>query len=237
MIEESIEDHLDQFCPKKEDVEKWDWESLKTLLKTQFNLEWDESFSDMGDQDELKKKLLDFIWQNYEQRKNEFGAEGFNDIQQNIFLSVLDSVWVEHLTYLEQLRRGIFLRAYGQKDPLIEFQKEAFRLFESMMLRTRDTFLEYIFHISIRAAEKVSSQPSMAKPVITQKENYSTSQAMTGGQEPESGKSSMSSGVVPLPGNGTAPNKVSAPISVEKIGRNDPCICGSGKKYKKCHGQ
>jgi preprotein translocase subunit SecA len=160
------------------------------------------------------------------------GAENFADLQRGVFLSILDSVWVEHLTYLEQLRKGIFLRAYGQKDPLIEFQKEGFRLFELMMIRVRDTFLEYIFHISEAAAEASKAQ-HQAKAMITEKADMTSMGKTSSTPAPENGRAS---GVIPMPGK-AAPVSPSAAIPVEKIGRNDDCPCGSGKKYKKCHGK
>jgi preprotein translocase subunit SecA len=224
MVEETVQDHIDQFAPKSEDVSKWDMESLKSWLKTNFGIEWTVALDDIPNQENLEDRIKESVAQGYAQRQAEIGADPFNEIQRSVFLSVLDSVWVENLTYLEQLRRGIFLRAYAQKDPLIEFQKEGFRLFESMMIRTRDTFLEYIFHISVKAAE--ASMEVKQPTQVTHKESVLDTSATP----------KAPGGVVPVPkapaGNGV---KAAQP-TVEKLGRNDPCFCGSGKKYKKCHG-
>jgi len=238
MIEESVEDKLLQLAPKSAQASSWDFPSIVAWLKTSYGVDADLGETDFLDWDGLFARAKEAALLAYEQRTASVGPEIFADLQRNVFLSVLDNVWVEHLTYLEQLRKGIFLRAYAQKDPLIEFQKEGYRLFEAMMIRTRDTFLEYIFHISVEA---VSQGPDAPPAMVTQKDE------LTGmGMEGDSNTSTatltappLRSGVVPMPSSAAArmPVKPAAePIVIDKIGRNDPCPCGSGKKYKKCHG-
>lgn len=225
MVEESIQDHLDQYTPKNAVVEKWDMESFRSWLKTNYGIDWTIPLDDIANHENLEDRVKEMVMSGYKERQKEIGDEPFNEIQRSVFLSVLDSVWVENLTYLEQLRRGIFLRAYAQKDPLIEFQKEGFRLFEAMMVRTRDTFLEYIFHISVKAAEARMEAAPAPQKIITQKESFPGSTEVV----QKTAEKEFSSGVVPVP-HADVP-------TVEKLGRNDPCFCGSGKKYKKCHGQ
>jgi preprotein translocase subunit SecA len=113
----------------------------------------------------------------------------------------------------------------GQKDPLIEFQKEGFRLFEAMMTRIRDTALEYVFHVSLKA---ITDDKPRATPMMTVKEEAPSLIA------PAAPPAPVTNGVLQVPRGNNVPK--SPPIAVEKIGRNDPCPCGSGKKYKKCHG-
>ncbi|MFN0118697.1 MAG: preprotein translocase subunit SecA [Elusimicrobiota bacterium] len=235
MILEAIEDRLLQVAPKNSDPDKWDSETLKAWLSTTFGVELNVDISEIKNEENLEDRVSELTALAFQERKTAFGQENFSGIQKAIFLSILDNVWVEHLTYIEQLRKGIFLRAYGQKDPLIEFKREAFRLFESMMIRVRDTYLEYIFHISPSIEEtRVQSAPVLK--MVTEKEELSHTLVHSPQAQAESHVKESTSGVVPLPNQGSGSVAKTMP-SVEKIGRNDPCFCGSGKKYKKCHGQ
>ncbi|OVE76129.1 preprotein translocase subunit SecA [bacterium F11] len=239
MLQESVEEHLDQMAPSKSDPEEWDITTLSSWLKTTFVTEWDVPPSDIHNKENLEDRVKEKIEQAKNSRIQELGQENFNELQKGVLLSILDSVWVEHLTYLEQLRRGIFLRAYAQKDPLIEFQKEGFRLFEAMMVRIRDTSIEYIFRMSAQAVSESMAESNREQrgptPMMAEKEEFEGVASLVEKKESNM-SSSRPSGVVPVPRGGNLPKK-SAPIKVEKIGRNEPCHCGSGKKYKKCHGQ
>jgi preprotein translocase subunit SecA len=136
---------------------------------------------------------------------------------------------VEHLTYLEQLRKGIFLRAYGQKDPLVEFQREGFNLFEAMMARIREEVLEFIFRL--KAVPRV--QEEAPRVMVEEKA------PVAGGEAAASAAPAAAPLIAPAraPGHAAAPKAAVVPTVLQKIGRNDPCPCGSGKKYKKCCGQ
>ncbi len=233
MIEDAIDDHVALTAPKNLPREKWDMTSLKTWATTTFGLEWTINDDDVNSAENLEDRMKELILGAYEKRREEWGDEKFRDMQTSILLHVMDTAWVEHLTYLEQLRKGIFLRAYGQKDPLIEFQREGYRLFEAMMARVQDTALEYIFRMSVDAAPVKKAAPL---PAMTAKlEDTPVQGAMKSSVPTEPVKAT---GVMPMPaGAGKPLNAASQPITVEKIGRNDPCFCGSGKKYKKCHGK
>ncbi len=240
MMDEAVEDMAVQAAPKNADPEKWDLATLKASLASSFGIDW-QAPEEIRNQENLIDRLRETVSQAFDKRRDLLGAEKFAELQRSILLSIMDSVWVEHLTYLEQLRRGIFLRAYGQKDPLIEFQKEGFRLFESMMIRVRDTSLEYIFHVSASAAAQ-AEEAARATPIITHQDELPrvpqmpafAAGAATAGKPILPANADGPSGVMPVPKPaGVKP----APITVEKIGRNDPCPCGSGKKYTKCHGR
>ena len=116
-------------------------------------------------------------------------------------------IWKNHLFELDHLKKGVGLRAYGQKDPLIEYQKESYSMFEKMIGRVRDQMVEYVYKIQL--PPRVVSRPKMQET----RDEVSSIESEAGG----SGKSRSA--------------------VIEKIGRNDPCPCGSGKKYKKCHGK
>ncbi|MCB4755662.1 MAG: preprotein translocase subunit SecA [Elusimicrobia bacterium] len=239
MVEESVTEHIEQYAPKGTSVDKWDLPSLVAWLKSSFDIDWNASPEEIRDEENLLDRVKELTTQAYQAREESIGKEKFDDIQRNVLLAIIDGVWVEHLTYLEQLRRGIFLRAYAQTDPLIEFQKEGFRLFESMMNRIMDTSIDYIFRMSMAAMEEAKVQ-RVVTPMITQKEEFSTDRLVSqrepvGSAAGAAPARALGGGVIPLPTGGNTPRQ--KPITVEKIGRNDPCPCGSGKKYKKCHGK
>jgi preprotein translocase subunit SecA len=229
MIEDAIAEHAAMTIPKGTNRDKWDFSALKVWLTATFGLEWNLNEDDINGAENLEDRVKEAVQAVYEKRREEWGAERFQGMQTSILLHVIDTVWVEHLTYLEQLRKGIFLRAYGQKDPLIEFQKEGFRLFEAMMVRVQDTALEYIFRMSTGAA---AEQPLKAPTIITAKPSDAPVKSSMASQATAT-EPVKPSGVMPLPNAGHA----TSAVTVDKIGRNDPCFCGSGKKYKKCHGK
>jgi preprotein translocase subunit SecA len=233
MLEEAIEDRVDQIAPKNSKPDEWDTENLKAWMGTSFGIDWQVPLDQIHGSENLLDHIKEITKKAYAQRQTDLGPEQFTELQKSVVLHVMDTAWVEHLTYLEQLRRGVFLRAYGQKDPLIEFQKEGHRLFESMMTRIRDTSLEYIFRMS-QAASQSARQTAQPVPMVTQKEEFDIATRVPG--KSDGSESPKAQGVVPIPQGGKAPAKA-APVTVEKIGRNEPCPCGSGKKYKKCHGK
>jgi preprotein translocase subunit SecA len=144
----------------------------------------------------------------------ELGDENSTGMIRFLLLSVLDSAWKEHLLSMDELRRGIGLRAIGQKDPLLEYQFESYNLFQGMMERVRISFSDYFFKVTVMTGE-------------------------TSGKIPASRGRESRENLLPLPGS-SAPNiQVGKPParSVRKTGRNEPCPCGSGKKYKHCCGR
>lgn len=232
MVQESVEDHLATFAPKNIDSDRWDIAGLSAWLKTTFELEWTLSTEEIRSRENLENRIQEMVRGAKMARESELGKENFIQLQKGVLLSILDSVWVEHLTYLEQLRRGIFLRAYGQKDPLIEFKKEGYRLFESMMTRVRDTSIEYVFRMSAATARaSVVEKPRsnvLSAQASAEKQQFEGVAKIMERTDQKSAPEKSPKGVIPV-SKGTT-------VTVQKVGRNDPCPCGSGKKYKKCHG-
>jgi preprotein translocase subunit SecA len=193
--------------------------------------------------DEAEQLLYDDAVELYEAKEAHIGDETLRDIERRVMLSVLDQHWREHLYEMDYLQEGINLRAMGQRDPLAEWQREGFDMFEAMMGQIEDDFVRYVFHLQV----VVDDQPD------AQLRNVRYSAA----EEPVQGAGAMRSaaaadpeaipGPAPAPvatatrGGAVAENPAPAPITpvrAEKTpGRNDPCFCGSGKKYKMCHGR
>ncbi|MFH1283257.1 MAG: preprotein translocase subunit SecA [bacterium] len=224
IINESIQDKIDVWAPEKVYPEQWNISSLSLWLKRTFNIELDlegkkiEEF----DREEFQELITKSIFIMYDARKEDLGVEGLEHIQRIILLQVLDNCWKDHLYDLDQLRRGVGLRAYGHKDPINEFKQESFNLFSQMMGRIREETVDYLFKIRLAPQTVRRQTPIRAeKPELAQVGLNSAPQAL-----PSQGGSVGSKRPVVQPSS--ALNK--------KIGRNDPCPCGSGKKYKKCCG-
>jgi preprotein translocase subunit SecA len=152
--------------------------------------------------------------------------EALGSLERYVVINAIDHHWQEHLTEMEELRRSIGLRSYGQKDPLVEYKSEAYRFFEELMTNVRLQICTGLF----RSASNLSSFENMLSILAKNARNQGpetppapqkAAPAVQSGQEPES--------TVQLP-------KVTIRREVPKVGRNDPCPCGSGKKYKHCHG-
>lgn len=211
-FENTIEDIILKYSDEKEPPEQWDWEGLigeyNQLFLTNFYIEKTEK--EKIKQTELFDRLLEKAKEHYTLRKKNYDEETFNEMLKSILLLTIDNRWREHLYALDALREGINLRAYAQKDPLVEYKQESFKMFDDLL---RDIARD-VSGIVFRATPR----PIQRKPVVTHE------------YKPEL-----------LNKKGEAQKKVGSGVSSvsksTKIGRNDPCPCGSGKKYKKCCGR
>jgi len=155
---------------------------------------------------ELKERVENIFKQKEQERDQELGSEVRQQLEKMLFLQVIDHHWKDHLLGMDQLRDGIGLRGYGQKDPLAEYKREGYDMFASMMDRIKSDTLERLFKVQIAKGERPDPVREPSRPLrIT---------LNRGGE--------------------SSPRPVQR--AHEKVGRNDPCPCGSGKKYKKCHG-
>jgi preprotein translocase subunit SecA len=169
------------------------------------------------DVDTLANELVDVVAARYEARRVELGDEGMAALQRIVLLRVIDGLWVEHLTAVDDMRRGIGLRAYSQRDPLNEFKVEAFGMFDELKATIRHDVAHTLFRVTV--VREPATRPAPTRML-------------------ESRPDISGAG-----GNGAAAGAVATATATQqpvragvKIGRNDPCYCGSGKKYKKCHG-
>jgi preprotein translocase subunit SecA len=170
----------------------------------------------------------------------ETGGQEINDaLERSSVLSVIDARWVEHLRDLDEVKEGIGLRAYGQKDPLVEYKMEAYRLFAEMMQEISQEVISLVFKAGPLMDNQQGGRTSRRTSTIGQRPKLDRQRART---EHASSDANANYGVrLGGEGNGSAerdPTAKAAPVVVgETIGRNDPCPCGSGKKYKHCHGR
>ncbi len=205
MIDDFTDEAILRYTGEEEDPEGWNIQGLLEFLEGIYLPEGAVSFteSDISElnKEYLKKTLTDAAKEYYAQREAEFGEETMREIERVALLRVVDSKWIDHIDAMEQLKSGISLRAYGQRDPVVEYKFEGFDMFEEMIAAIREDTLKLIYHAKI---EKPVERVQVAKPI-----------------EPA--------------GDGTT--KPAQRKASDKVGRNDPCPCGSGKKYKKCCGQ
>ncbi|NLO91494.1 MAG: preprotein translocase subunit SecA [Elusimicrobia bacterium] len=213
MIDEVLEECMDRWCAKNAHIQAWDLDSFDAFLKQTFNMELGYTRDELPKigRDALYRELRDEIQSVYDERANYFKEQGFDfkEIERMLMLQLIDQAWKMHLYELDHLQKSVGLRAYGQKDPLIEYQKESFTLYQGMLGRVRDQMVNYLFKIQL-PPKRTAPPPAAAQ---RQQEGAPAAQQQQGR---------------------TASRQGAAP---HKIGRNDPCPCGSGKKYKKCCGR
>jgi preprotein translocase subunit SecA len=206
MIEVSIDNMLGLFCAESNYSEDWDWEGIIGYTHNIFFE--DDEFQVSSDErqklekDGLKKKILDRIFEKYEQREKEIGSERMREFERVVLLRVVDEKWMDHIDAMDQLRYGIGLRAYGQRDPVVEYKFEGYEMFEEMRKNIQEDAVKIILKARINKEQPIERR-KVAEPVNA-----------THGKGPQK----------PV-------------IRVRKVGRNDPCPCGSGKKYKNCCGR
>ena len=175
--------------------------------------------------EELRPKILNEIRARFTQKTEELGKEISEQIFRYILLEVLDKNWKEHLLAMDELRRGIGLRAIGQKDPLVEYQFESFSLFQEMLTRVREGITEFALRVSVVTKEPERGERSRKWRESRDAIDIPAASSGTYGDDMEN------------PGAVATAQKTRPIVSGVKIGRNDPCPCGSGKKYKQCCGK
>ncbi|MAZ61559.1 MAG: preprotein translocase subunit SecA [Candidatus Marinimicrobia bacterium] len=235
IINEYVDDVINIFCQGS--YNDWDFESLNSELLNTFGIEFnfDQAHTDTNDINQITKEQVKLT----KEFKNEnFNEELFNNFQKFIILRTIDEKWQDHLYAMDQLREGIGLRAYGQKNPLIEYKQEGFKMFEQMMEETNQETLKRIFRTDLTSV-KSSSMALNERAKNLKMKNDQSSQANSNAQKINPANiPNQTSGMMPPTQNFQSKvlNK-RTPIKVDKkVGRNEPCPCGSGKKYKKCHG-
>ena len=186
--------------------------------------------SDPLTRDEFLDKIEDDMMDAYDRREAELGGELMRDLERWVLLQLIDQHWREHLYNMDYLREGIHLRALGQKDPLSEYRLEGHAMFDEMMAILKGEFVRYMFHIQVEKPPEVEEQRVSEVDYSYQAEPVQGFDAVaddeTGPAEAEAAQDRGSVAVV----------EQRVLSDDEKVGRNDPCPCGSGKKYKRCHG-
>jgi preprotein translocase subunit SecA len=215
MIDEQSEGLIDFYTGEKDHPEDWDLKSLSDAVYQQFSFRW---LVPSGEENGINRDLLkEMIVQNakgiYQKKEEDFGPPMLRYLEKVIMLQSIDYHWKDHLLGIDQLKEGIGLRGYGQKDPLIEYQKEAYKMFLEMLERIKKDTVEKLFAIQVAKEQEVKEMKMERKQTFVMSRGESVQR---GGGKTEDGKG------------------VTVRRDGKKVGRNDPCPCGSGKKYKRC---
>jgi preprotein translocase subunit SecA len=211
-------DMVEKFAPREKAPDTWDLEALRVSVGNQFGVDISQLGFDIKEANyaELAEKLSDNIRSRYEDKEQRLGSEYIRFQERMIMLQILDAQWKDHLWALDHLKEGIGLRGYAQKDPLIEYKKESFNMFEELRSRIEEETIRFLYLF-----EPTSREDQEAREIEHEREEARR-------------KAQREQNLVYSAGDSAAeaPSKREA----AKVGRNDLCPCGSGKKYKKCHG-
>ena len=235
-----IDDALDTYCVT-EHKEDWDLEGLATALQALWPQKVESSYLEKHqDVNELYEAVMGNAIQFYESREQELTPDVMRQVEGQIMLRILDQRWRDHLYSMDYLKEGIHLRAMGQKNPLTEWQREGFEMFETMMDSVSEDFVKYVSHIEISDNPKTDNE----KNTLDQSQNvqYSGTDEIASGalaaiSSNKAAEAVMDNAPTVVEENKSVKQKTVVKSEFEKTGRNDPCPCGSGKKFKQCCGR
>ena len=247
LAEEILEDIIERYAGKQLDVEEWDLPAAIREVSRVFGIDPKELESlDLESKD--TDDITDAVWAlakgGYERKEQSIGVELLRRLERDIMLQIVDAQWKDHLYSLDHLKEGIGLRGYGQRDPLVEYKKESYALFQDMKARIEEEIVRYLFWlrpVSMEEGSVVVAAPRA--PVAAPRRRAEASITLNHpGAAPvpafAGARASSAQAQTPTPARTGGDDVVKTVRREEpKVGRNDPCPCGSGKKYKKCHGQ
>ena len=245
MARNLVEYFLTMRCPENAHPDTWDLNALRNDVLTQFGYKIDIAAMAAMSRLEIQDSINEGLARKYEEKEGLVGAERMREAERWIMLQVIDDQWKDHLLSMDHLKEGIGLRGYGQKDPLVEYKKESYVLFEDMMDRIEDETIRYLFFLQVAEREPVMPFPeeeadeeedeAEAAAAIEQQKREAQNQIQDFTRNIQRKKEKELEQLQFVGGDGSAAGQKQV-IKSDKVGRNDPCPCGSGKKYKKCHG-
>jgi preprotein translocase subunit SecA len=244
LIQDVVEIRMASHCPENEYPENWDLTGFQAALIKIFLLDYRLKPEEIPEiqRDEFREIVTKRAMEIYELKERSITPDVMRQLERFAFLRVIDERWKEHLNVMDELKTGIGMRAYGQRDPLIEYKKEGYALFEQLLGQIDEETIEMVYKLQVsrpeedeerrrRLAQRMQAQhdesAGMATRMAVQQEA-----AVGAGVGPGGGSQQMADAAAASRGEKKQPMVRDA----EKVGRNDPCPCGSGKKYKKCHG-
>jgi preprotein translocase subunit SecA len=241
MMSDVITSNVFVFCPERTYSEDWDWEGLSSWYRdltgiTKFVETQKESAENAH---LLAETLAEKALELYAAKEAELGAEGLRELERQVMLRIIDTRWMDHLQEMDYLKEGIGLRAMGQRDPVVEYKNEAYDAFAGLVQSINEDFLRTIMHLQVIIEEEPSHAPAIRNVAYSAP---SESTIFSGAQEQAMSSIGGPSQDAIAAAAAVAGGGKAAPIVKDKddpwanVGRNDPCPCGSGKKYKKCHG-
>jgi len=228
LMEEIVAYAMESFLNEKASADKWDYDGFRQYLELRFLVKTSDLKLEEMRGPEIEEKVLEKMRAMYDTKEGSLGPEMTRYLEKMVLLQVVDTRWKDHLYGMDSLREGIGLRAYGQRDPLIEYQHEGYAMFTDMIDRIKEETLEYLFKVKTVKEEQEAPVFNVARQQLSHEERGQFQGVPVQGKDGE-----------PVPAyEGQLPPERQAPFKREapKVGRNDPCPCGSGKKFKKCCG-
>jgi preprotein translocase subunit SecA len=222
---------VEECCPTDKPPEDWDWKGIKSGYIEHFASKPPE-VENLHDPEQIAKALFEAAEKQFQTKEGEMGTELFLRVFRHFYLEEIDRQWVDHLTNMEHLRDGIGLRGYGQRDPKQEYKKEGYDVFINMMAATSSNICSKLFKVQVRRETEIER---IEREDASRHAAQQRAMQMRHGSEPEA---SDNEAPAPRAAARTQPRVTVQPVRRDgpKIGRNDPCPCGSGQKFKKCHG-
>ncbi|MFW6344843.1 MAG: SEC-C metal-binding domain-containing protein, partial [Halomonas sp.] len=233
--EEVLDLAISDFVPPQSLPEQWDLAGLQDHLKAEFQLEapvvqWAEE-DERFHEEQLRERLQAMHREAYQAKVEEAGAELMRRFEKQVMLQVLDTRWKEHLQAMDHLRRGIHLRGYAQKNPKQEYKRESFELFQNLLGNIKSDVTRILSHVQVRRPEEVEELEQKRREALEREKASAASRHDAPAPAAAAGDAGSDTAVAP--GADGRPVRREGP----KVGRNDPCPCGSGKKYKQCCGK
>jgi len=254
MVRGILESFLDRFCPENRRQDEYDLTGLQNAIVNQFGAKVETTELEGHSRAELQNSLEDLLIARYDEKERMVGAENLREAERIIMLNVIDNQWKDHLLSMDHLKEGIGLRGYGQKDPLIEYKKEGFEMFQDMMERIEDETIRYLFFLRIEVAGEVpvpypeleDDDDEDEDSIESEREAQAELAAVAAQREAEKSvldltrniqrKKEKEMAALQFVGGEASSTEQTASNPYKNVGRNSACPCGSGKKFKKCHG-
>ncbi|MEJ2508882.1 MAG: preprotein translocase subunit SecA [Gammaproteobacteria bacterium] len=220
---------IDTYIPPQSMEEQWDVSGLEDALDGEFGLRldiraWLEAEEDLHEEP-LRERILEAVEAAYAEKEAQVGADVMRHVEKAVMLQVLDTQWKDHLAAMDYLRQGIHLRGYAQKDPKQEYKREAFELFSQLLERIKHEVIAILTKIQVRSEEDVEAVEAQRRTQGSMEFQHAEASALGAAAAGAEGEAEVAEAHTPFVRQG------------RKIGRNEPCPCGSGKKYKQCHGR
>jgi preprotein translocase subunit SecA len=248
MVRGIVDQFIDMRCPEDKHPDTWDLPNLRNDILSSFGARVDQADVAGMTRIEIADRIFEHLQQKYQEKEDLVGADVMRQTERIVMLQVIDNQWKDHLLSMDELKQGIGNRAYGQKDPLVEYKKESYELFTAMMDRIEDETVRYLYFLQVNTGaapvlpfpvdegedEDGEENAEPVRPEPTEQQRQAAKATMEDFTKTTLRKKDRELADIQFGGDGTTgPKTVNGGA---KVGRNDPCPCGSGKKYKKCHG-